>query len=149
MYGWVGVHACVFVCVHGCMCVYVLCECVCVSVSVCVSVVVVAVTLLSVCEYSHVFWLMFLFAKLYATFANFEIGESMCVGVGVGVGVGGWGWVGGWVGVGVCVCVCVSLASSSSETIKVIIIKCGTVTTSDMIMHHVLIIPSFKSHRCY
>ena len=37
----------------------------------------------------------------------------------------------------VCVCVCVSLASDPSETIKVIIIKFGTVTASDMIMHHV------------
>ena len=39
----------------------------------------------------------------------------------------------------VCVCVCVSLVSDSSETIEVIIIKLGTVTTSDMLMHHVLI----------
>ena len=44
----------------------------------------------------------------------------------------------------VCVCVClsvfVSLASDSSETVEVIIIKFGTVTASDMTMHHVLII---------
>ena len=40
----------------------------------------------------------------------------------------------------VCVCVCVSLASDSLETIKVIIIKLGTVTASDVRMHHVLII---------
>ena len=40
----------------------------------------------------------------------------------------------------VCVCVCVSLASDSSETIKVTIIKLGTVTASDMGMHHVIII---------
>ena len=43
-----------------------------------------------------------------------------------------------------CVClrvsVCVSLASDSSETIAVIIIKFGTVTASDMIMHHVFIV---------
>ena len=43
-----------------------------------------------------------------------------------------------------CVCVCVhacpSLASNSSETIQVIIIKLGTETASDMLMHHVLII---------
>ena len=44
----------------------------------------------------------------------------------------------------VCVClsVCLSLASDSSEAIKVIIIKFGMVTASDMIMHHVLIILS-------
>ena len=40
----------------------------------------------------------------------------------------------------VCVCVCVSLASDSSETIEVMIIKLGTVTASDMLLHHVLII---------
>ena len=39
----------------------------------------------------------------------------------------------------VCVCVCVSLATDSSETVEVII-KHGTVTASDMLMHHVLII---------
>ena len=39
-----------------------------------------------------------------------------------------------------CVSVCVSLASDSSETINVIIIKRGTMTASDMIMHHVFII---------
>ena len=39
-----------------------------------------------------------------------------------------------------CVCVCVSLASDSSETIKVIIIKFGTMTASYMKMHNVLII---------
>ena len=43
--------------------------------------------------------------------------------------------------VNVSVCVCVSLASDSSETIEVIIIiKLGTVTASDMVMHHVLMI---------
>ena len=31
-----------------------------------------------------------------------------------------------------CVSVCESLASDSSETIEVIVLKCGTVTTSDM-----------------
>ena len=42
----------------------------------------------------------------------------------------------------VCVCVCacvracVSLASDSSEIIEVIIITLGTVTASDMLMHH-------------
>ena len=36
--------------------------------------------------------------------------------------------------------VCVSPASDSSETIEVIIIKLGMVTSSDMVMHHVLII---------
>ena len=36
--------------------------------------------------------------------------------------------------------VCVSLASDSSETVEVIIIKLDTVTASDMLMHHVLII---------
>ena len=40
----------------------------------------------------------------------------------------------------VCLCVCLSLASDPSETIKVIIIKLGTVTASGMIMHRVLII---------
>ena len=39
-----------------------------------------------------------------------------------------------------CVCVCVSLASDSSATIEVIIIKLGTVTASDMPMHHVTFI---------
>ena len=36
--------------------------------------------------------------------------------------------------------VCVSLTSDSSETIEVIILKRGTVTASDMLMHHILII---------
>ena len=40
----------------------------------------------------------------------------------------------------VCLSVCVSLASDSLETVEVIIIKLGAVTTSDMLMHHVLII---------
>ena len=39
-----------------------------------------------------------------------------------------------------CVCVRVCLASDSSETIKVIIIKLGTVTASELEMHRVLII---------
>ena len=39
--------------------------------------------------------------------------------------------------VSVCVCICLSLASDSSETVKVIIIEFGTVTASDMIIHHV------------
>ena len=34
--------------------------------------------------------------------------------------------------------VCACLASDASETIKVIIIKLGTVTASDMVMHQVL-----------
>ena len=37
-------------------------------------------------------------------------------------------------------CLCVSLAIDSSETIKVTIITFGMVTTSDMVMHDVLII---------
>ena len=37
-------------------------------------------------------------------------------------------------------CVCVSLASDSSETVEVTIVKHGTVTASDMKMHHMLII---------
>ena len=37
-------------------------------------------------------------------------------------------------------CVYVTLASDSSETVEVIIVKPGTVTASDMRMHHVLII---------
>ena len=47
----------------------------------------------------------------------------------------GWGGrgVGGMDG-------CLSLASDSSETVKVTIIKLGTVTASDMRMYHVLII---------
>ena len=52
----------------------------------------------------------------------------------------------------VSVCLCLSLASDSSETIKVIIIKFGTVTASDMIMHHVLIILTLtfiQGHRYY
>ena len=40
----------------------------------------------------------------------------------------------------VCLCVCVSLARDSSETMEVINIKLGMVTTSDMVMHQVLII---------
>ena len=40
----------------------------------------------------------------------------------------------------VSVCVCVFIASDSSETVEVIIVKLGTVTASDMSMHHVLII---------
>ena len=42
----------------------------------------------------------------------------------------------------VCVCVraCVPLANDSSDTVEVIIIHLGTVTTSDMRIHHVLII---------
>ena len=39
-----------------------------------------------------------------------------------------------------CVSVCVSLASDSSETVEVIIVKLSTMTTSDMRMHHMLII---------
>ena len=35
---------------------------------------------------------------------------------------------------------CLSLASDFSESIEVIIIKFGTVTASDMIMYHVLVI---------
>ena len=38
------------------------------------------------------------------------------------------------------VCVCVSLAIDSSESTEVIIIRLGTVTASDVLMHHVLII---------
>ena len=45
----------------------------------------------------------------------------------------------------VCVFVCVSLASDSSETTKVIIIKLGMATASDMRMHHVLIILTLTS----
>ena len=42
--------------------------------------------------------------------------------------------------VGLSVYVCLSLASDSSETMEVIIITAlGTVTASDMRMHHVLI----------
>ena len=37
-------------------------------------------------------------------------------------------------------CVRVSLASDSSETIEVIVVKLGTVTASDVRMHHVLTI---------
>ena len=40
----------------------------------------------------------------------------------------------------VCLSLCVSLASDFSETVKVIIIKRGTVTVSDVRIHHVLII---------
>ena len=43
----------------------------------------------------------------------------------------------------VCVCVCLSLTSDSLETVKVIFIKFGTVTASDMRMHHMLIILTF------
>ena len=39
----------------------------------------------------------------------------------------------------VCLSLCLSLASDSSETIEVIIIKLGTVTASDMVMHNLLI----------
>ena len=37
-------------------------------------------------------------------------------------------------------CVCLLLASNCSESVEVIIIRLGTVTASDMKMHHVLII---------
>ena len=40
----------------------------------------------------------------------------------------------------VCLSACLSLANDSSEIIKVTIMKLGTVTPSDIIMHHVLII---------
>ena len=40
----------------------------------------------------------------------------------------------------VCVCVCVFLLSDFSETIEVTIVTFGTVTASDMSMHHVLMI---------
>ena len=49
----------------------------------------------------------------------------------------------------VSVCVYVSFANDSSETVEVIIIKLGTVTASDMRMHHVLIIlalPFIQGH---
>ena len=39
----------------------------------------------------------------------------------------------------VCLSVCGSLASDFSETIEVVIITLGMLTTSDMAMHHVLI----------
>ena len=40
-----------------------------------------------------------------------------------------------------CQCVCVSvLASDSSETVEVTTIKLGTVTATDMRMHHVLML---------
>ena len=39
----------------------------------------------------------------------------------------------------VSVCVCVFLTSDSSKTIQVITIKLGTVTASDMRMHHILL----------
>ena len=42
--------------------------------------------------------------------------------------------------VSVCLSVCPSPASDSSETVEVVIVKLGTVTASDMIMHHVIII---------
>ena len=38
---------------------------------------------------------------------------------------------------------CLSLASDSSETVEVTIVKLGTVSASDMSMHHVLIILTF------
>ena len=47
------------------------------------------------------------------------------------------------------VSVCVSLASNSLETIEVIIIKLGTVTASDMVMHHVLIILTLTCIQCH
>ena len=46
-------------------------------------------------------------------------------------------------------CMCVSLARDSSETIKITIIKRGTVTASDMRMHHVLIIFTLTSIQGY
>ena len=51
----------------------------------------------------------------------------------------------------VCACVRVSLASDSSVTVEleVIIVKIGTVTASDMIMHHVLIILTFIQGHTY
>ena len=49
----------------------------------------------------------------------------------------------------VCLCVCVSLASDSSETVEVISVNHGTVTASDMRMHHVLIILTDVHSRSY
>ena len=43
------------------------------------------------------------------------------------------------------VCVCLCLASESSETVEDSIIKLGKVTASDIRLHHVLIILTFKS----
>ena len=40
----------------------------------------------------------------------------------------------------ICVCVCVFIASDSSGAIEVIIIKHGTLSASDMVMLHVIII---------
>ena len=47
------------------------------------------------------------------------------------------------------VSVCVSLASNSSETVEVIIVKLGTMTTSDMRMHHMLIILTLTFIQCH
>ena len=82
--------------------------------------------------------LLFLFSKPLTTLKKFKIDEAkvcLCACVCVCVCV---------CCVCVCarvrVCVCVSLANDSSETIKVTIIKLGTVTTSDILLHHVLMI---------
>ena len=69
-------------------------------------------------------FILFLFSTWHTTLKMFQIDEAkVCVCVSV------------------CLLVCLPLASDSSETlVQVIIVKMGTVTASDMGMHHVLII---------
>ena len=47
------------------------------------------------------------------------------------------------------VCVCVSLVGDSSETVEVSIVLLGTVTASDMRMHHVLSMLTFIQGHTY
>ena len=49
----------------------------------------------------------------------------------------------------VCLSLCMALASDFSKTIEIIIVKLGTVTASDMVMHHVLIILSWTFIHIY
>ena len=60
-------------------------------------------------------WGIFLFAKSLAEIANFNVDDKS-------------------------LSVCVFLASDTSESIEVTIINLGTVTASEMLMHHMLII---------
>ena len=49
----------------------------------------------------------------------------------------------------VCVCVCVSLGNDSWETLEVIVVKFGMVTTPDMRMHDVLIMLTVAVIQCH
>ena len=66
---------------------------------------------------SKVFWGVFF--KVVSNFPNFSLNETrVCL----------------------CVCVCVCPSQAIHRTLLVIITKLGTVTASDILMHHVLIV---------